>query len=91
MHGNVSEWVQDWYGGYSSADQTDPQGPAAGPQRVIRGGDFIIAENSRSSARFGFAPDLRIYSIGMRLLRVRPEPATAVTPQSWGQVKKDAH
>lgn len=40
MSGNVLEWCQDWYGVYSSADQTDPKGPASNESsyKVLRGG-----------------------------------------------------
>ena len=38
MHGNLWEWVSDWYGPYQAAAQTDPQGPASGTERVSRGG-----------------------------------------------------
>ena len=40
MHGNVFEWVSDWYGDYSSASAVDPQGPASGTHRVVRGGSW---------------------------------------------------
>ena len=38
MSGNVYEWCQDGFGGYSSKAQTDPTGPETGSNRVIRGG-----------------------------------------------------
>lgn len=40
MNGNVEEWCQDWFGGYSSDAQTNPQGPADGKWRVHRGGGW---------------------------------------------------
>ncbi len=39
--GNVSEWTNDFYGGYSADPQTNPQGPVSGSDRVARGGTFV--------------------------------------------------
>ncbi len=40
MTGNVNEWCSDWYGKYTSEDQTNPQGPTLGVNRATRGGSF---------------------------------------------------
>ena len=42
MHGNVWEWVQDFYNkaAYASSPKTNPKGPESGLTRVIRGGSW---------------------------------------------------
>jgi formylglycine-generating enzyme required for sulfatase activity len=41
MHGNMMEWCLDWYGNHPGGSVTDPQGPATGLYRVLRGGFFL--------------------------------------------------
>ena len=44
MHGNVWEWVSDWYGPYPTSDLAkavvNPTGPEEGNFRIIRGGSW---------------------------------------------------
>ena len=52
MHGNVWEWVSDWYGPYPTTDGFDPTGPAKGEQKVVRGGCYdSVANNCRAALR----------------------------------------
>jgi formylglycine-generating enzyme required for sulfatase activity/flavodoxin len=68
MHGNVGEWVWDYYGEYDTAPQTDPTGAATGTLRVYRGGGWNdFAKNMRSAYRATLAADKGSFNIGVRL------------------------
>jgi len=69
-HGNVWEWVQDWYGAYPAGSVTDPPGPSSGSSRVIRGGSWSAdAGYCRASVRDLNASSRRVDYLGFRLLR----------------------
>ena len=40
MAGNVAEWVNDWYAGYSTVDEENPVGPETGKTKCVRGGGW---------------------------------------------------
>ncbi len=72
MHGNVWEWVQDWYDPnyYHNSPEKDPKGPESGQYRVYRGGSWVgKAVNLRSALRYSGLPVSRTSDIGFRLLR----------------------
>lgn len=70
MHGNVSEWVWDYYGSYTTEAQTDPTGPDTGALRIYRGGGWNdFAKNMRSAYRATLEQNLSSFNIGIRLVR----------------------
>lgn len=70
MHGNVGEWVWDYYGAYSAEEQNNPTGAETGTLRVYRGGGWNdFAKNMRSAYRAAMAEDKSSFNIGIRLVR----------------------
>jgi iron(II)-dependent oxidoreductase len=72
MAGNVAEWVWDWFGTdyYVMMPERNPQGPATGRYKSVRGGSWKSKPDMlRTATRGGAVPDQRAATIGFRCAR----------------------
>jgi formylglycine-generating enzyme required for sulfatase activity len=69
MHGNVWEWVYDWYGKYPTGSVIDPIGVASGSDRVARGASWhhTAEAMTRRAGRRYYRPFSRHYDLGFRV------------------------
>jgi formylglycine-generating enzyme required for sulfatase activity len=73
MRGNVQEWVEDYFDPnyYSGSPAADPQGPATGDTRVVRGGSYHVRDwLTRVSLRANFPEGYEFGDVGFRVVRV---------------------
>ncbi len=80
MHGNVAEWVWDWYGAYDTKVTGDPTGKDSGNAKVIRGGGWNDhPKHIRSAYRGAHPADAALYSIGFRVVRSKEQGTGSLT------------
>jgi len=70
MAGNLWEWCWDLYGDYSPDPVSDPRGPSADADRIVRGGGWdFYAVSCRVAYRTRRFPSLRYNVLGFRTAR----------------------
>ena len=70
MHGNVDEWVSDYFEDeyYLKGPESDPPGPAEGWRRVVRGGSWSgQGVDCCAAVRIGYDEDHFDNEIGFRV------------------------
>ncbi len=84
LHGNVWEWCSDWYGAYPGGSVADLQGPAAGAERVRRGGGWNSMLDECRTTRRSHAANARLFNTGLRVVLASANQATRAGAISLG-------
>ena len=70
VHGNVAEWVWDYYGELKGGQSVDPIGASGGDKRIVKGGGYLSTpEQCAVTYRDSYAPETRSSNIGFRLVK----------------------
>jgi len=87
MHGNLSEWCNDWHADYSINTEKNPTGPNSGSRRIHRGGGFYAgAHHCIATYRDSLEPGERHFSLGFR---VAQGPIVKVSDKAEAEIKTD--
>jgi formylglycine-generating enzyme required for sulfatase activity len=70
MSGNAYEWCLDWFSNYDTKKAINPQGPATGDFKILRGGSWYDYFSHLSVTNRGnYNPDYMSNLIGFRMLK----------------------
>ena len=70
MSGNVWEWCQDWSADYGIGPFENPEGPATGSNKILRGGSYDqdTAMLYTAKSRRNSSPSTAYYTYGFRIV-----------------------